>query len=126
MRSRHIFAPLLFNTCMERELRRAVDLSHCEASIGNNRVTDLVVNDAMILAESLEVLMLALEAMHEAKSCTKTKIQAFGGLLYETDESLRACGEGVEILEGFAYLGSVAHNSLCSMAYLIAVRHGHG
>lgn len=114
-----VLAPSLFNTCMDWVLGRAVDQSHCGASVGNTTVTDLVfADDAVILAESLEVLVLALEALHEeAKplglqvSWAKTKVQVFGGLLDETVQSVHACGEDIEILESFTYLGSVVHNS---------------
>ena len=34
----------------------------------------------------------------------------FGGLLDETVLSVYACGEDIEILENFTYLGSVVHN----------------
>ena len=44
-------------------------------------------------------------------SWTKTKVQVFGGLLDETVQSVHACGEDIEILESFTYLGSVVHNS---------------
>ncbi|KAG0720034.1 DNA mismatch repair protein Mlh1 [Chionoecetes opilio] len=71
----------------------------------------------VIFAELLEVLVMALEALHEeAKplglevSWLKTKVQVFGGLLDETVESVYACGEDIEILESFTYLGSAVHN----------------
>ncbi|KAG0724998.1 Polycomb protein suz12-A [Chionoecetes opilio] len=74
-------------------------------------------NDAVIFAESLEVLVMALEALHEeAKplglevSWLKTKVQVFVGLLDETVQSVHACGEDIEILESFTYLGSTVHN----------------
>ncbi len=34
----------------------------------------------------------------------------FGGLLDDTVQSVRACGEDVEILQNFTYLGSVLNN----------------
>ena len=34
----------------------------------------------------------------------------FDGLLDDTVQSIRACGEDVEILESFTHLGSVVHN----------------
>ena len=43
-------------------------------------------------------------------SWAKTKAQVFGGLLDDTVQSVRVCGENVEILESFTYLGSVVHN----------------
>ena len=59
-------------------------------------ITDLVfADDAVIFAESLEVLVMALKALHkEAKplglqvSWTKTEVQVFGGLLDETVQSI--------------------------------------
>ncbi|KAG0727408.1 Craniofacial development protein 2 [Chionoecetes opilio] len=60
----------------------------------------------VIFAESLEVLVMALEALHEeAKalglevSWLKTKVQVFGDLLDEAVQSVHACGEDIEILE---------------------------
>ncbi|KAG0725747.1 hypothetical protein GWK47_037994 [Chionoecetes opilio] len=60
-----------------------VDQSDCGASVGNTKITDLVfADDAVIFAESLEVLVMALEVLHEeAKplglevSWLKTKVQ---------------------------------------------------
>ena len=64
-----VLAPSLFNTCMNWVLGRVMDQSHCRASIGNTKVTDLVLaDDALIFAESLEVQVMALEALpKEAK-----------------------------------------------------------
>ena len=114
-----VLAPSLFNTCMDWILGRVVDQSHCGASVGNTMITDLVfADDAVIFAESLEILELALGVLHEeAKplglkvSWPKTKVQVFGGLLDESVESVRACGEDIEISENFTYLGSVVHNN---------------
>ena len=59
-------APSLFNTCTDWVLGRVVEQSHCGASVGNSKITDLVfADDAAIFAESLEVLVKALEALHE-------------------------------------------------------------
>ncbi|KAG0726190.1 hypothetical protein GWK47_037100 [Chionoecetes opilio] len=72
---------------------------------------------AVIFAESLEVLVMALEALvKEAKplglevSWLKTKVQVFGGLQDDTVQSVHACSEDIEILESFTYLGSAVHN----------------
>ena len=35
----------------------------------------------------------------------------FGGVLHETVQSVHACGEDIEILKNFTYLGSVVHNN---------------
>ena len=79
------------------------------------KITDLgVADDAVIFAELLE----ALEALHEeAKplglqiSWPKIKVQMVGGLLDETVQSIHACGEDIDILDSFKYLGSVVHNN---------------
>ncbi|KAG0713167.1 CCR4-NOT transcription complex subunit 11 [Chionoecetes opilio] len=78
-----VLAPSLFNACMDWVLDKVVDQSDCGASVGNTKITDLVfAYDAVIFAESLEVLVMALEALHEeAKplglevSWLKTKVQ---------------------------------------------------
>ena len=61
---------------------------------------------------------MALEALHEETkplglqiSQHKTKVQVFGGLLDETVQSIYACGEDIDILDSFKYLGSVVHNN---------------
>ena len=104
---------------MDQVLGRIVDQNHCGASIGNTKITDLVIaNDAVIFAESLEVLVIALKARHkEAKSlglqviCPKTKVQVFGGLLDETGQSIHMCGDDIDILDSFIYLVSVVRNN---------------
>ena len=61
-----MLVPSLFNTCMYWVLGRVVEQSHCGASVGNTEITYLVfADDAAIFAESLEVLVMALEALHE-------------------------------------------------------------
>ena len=114
-----VLAPTLFNTCMDWILGRAVSQSQCGATLGDTKVTDLdFADDVAILAESLETLVSALDAFcNEAKplglkvSWTKTKVQDFGGLLGEPAQSIRACGEDIEVTQNFTYLGSVVHNS---------------
>ncbi|KAG0723026.1 LINE-1 retrotransposable element ORF2 protein [Chionoecetes opilio] len=113
-----VLAPSLFRACMDWVLDKVVHQSNCGASVGNTKITDLVfADDAVIFAESLEVLLMALEALHgEAKplglevSWLKTKVQVFGELLDEAVQSVHACGEDIEILESFTYLGSAVHN----------------
>ena len=80
-----MLAPSLFNTCMDWVLGRAVEQSHCGASIHNTEITDLVfAEDAAIFAMSLELLLMVLEALHEEMkllrlrvSWAKTKVQVF-------------------------------------------------
>ena len=63
-------APSLFNTCKDWLMGIVMDQCHCGASVGNTKITDLVfADDAVIFAQSLEVLVMVLEALHEeAKS----------------------------------------------------------
>ena len=112
-----VLAPSLFNTCMDWLLGRTVGISRCGAEVGNVKITDLdFADDAVILAETLDILRLALEALHEEAeplglrvSWMKTKIQAFGDLLDEAVHSVQVCGEDIEVLDKFTYLGSVIH-----------------
>ena len=47
---------------------RVVDQSHCGASVSNTKITDLVFADnAIIFTESLEVLVMPFETLHEEK-----------------------------------------------------------
>ena len=47
------------------DLGRVVEESHCGASVGNTKITDLVfADDTAIFAESLEVLVRVLKAIH--------------------------------------------------------------
>ncbi|KAG0711750.1 Major facilitator superfamily domain-containing protein 1 [Chionoecetes opilio] len=110
---------------------------------GDNDDGQPIVRDDMMIGavegdhggtESLEVLVMALEALHEeAKSLglevswLKTKVQVFGGLLDETVQSVHACGEDIEILESFAYLGSAVNNdggSCQEVLRRIGIAHG--
>ena len=51
---------------MDWVLGRVVEQSHCGSSVGNTEITDLVfAYDATIFAKSLEVLVMALEALHD-------------------------------------------------------------
>ena len=65
MRQGCVLAPSLFNTCMDWVLGRVVEQRHCGASVGNTKITDLVFAGDAAFAESLEVLVMALEALHE-------------------------------------------------------------
>ena len=56
----------LFNTCMDWVLGKVVNQSHCGASVRKTKFTNLVFADyAVIFAESLEILVMVLEALHE-------------------------------------------------------------
>lgn len=66
VRQGSVLAPLLFNRYLDWIIGRAVDQSHFMASIGNRRITDLTLtDDAFILAESFDVLVLAFKALYE-------------------------------------------------------------
>ena len=98
---------------MDWILGRATVQSHYGATQGNVKVTDLdFADDVTILSESLETLVEALDAFsNEAKplglevSWTKIKVQEFGDLLGELVQSVRTCGEDIEVTESFTYLG---------------------
>ena len=70
------------------------------------QITDLVfADDAAIFAE---VLVMALEALHEKLKplglkvfWAKTKVQVFRGVLDGTVQSAHACGEDIENLKNF-------------------------
>ncbi|XP_069990649.1 uncharacterized protein [Penaeus vannamei] len=64
---------------------RATVQNHCGATLNN--ITDLNFADVAILSESLESLVVALDA------------------------SIRACSKDIEVTESFIYLGSVVHTS---------------
>ena len=66
MRQGRVLAPLLFNTCMDWVLGRVVDQSNCGAFVDNTKITDVVfADDAAIFIESLEVLVMVLEALYK-------------------------------------------------------------
>ncbi|KAG0715742.1 Cyclin-dependent kinase 8 [Chionoecetes opilio] len=95
------------------EVREAVAKLRGGKAAGVCNISAELLKAGVIFAESLEVLVMALEALHEeAKplglevSWLKTKVQMFGGLLDETVQSVHACSEDIEILESFTYLGS--------------------
>ena len=93
--------------------------SSCGASIGNIKVSDLdFANDAVIFAETLDILLGALEVLNEESeplglwvSWVKTKMQAFNDILDTAFLSVPVCGEDVEVTERFTFLGSDSHVS---------------
>ena len=114
-----VLAPSLFSTCMDWIMDRVVGGSGCGASFGDVRITDLdFADDAVIFAETLDVLTVTLETLSEEAeplglrvSWIKTKIQEFGSILDAATKSCRVVGEKVEVVEKFTYLGSVVHSS---------------
>ena len=87
--------------------------SSCGASFGNVKISDLhFVDDAVIFAETLDILLGALEVLNEESeplglqvSWVKTKIQAFIDILDAAILSVPVCDEDVEVTERFTYLG---------------------
>ena len=117
-----VMAPTLFSTCMDWILGRISEISSCGTSFGNGNISDLdFADDAVILAETLDILIGYLEALNEKSfneeplgqwvSWVKTKIQAFNDILDTAILSVPVCGEDVEVTERFTYLGSDIHVS---------------
>ena len=79
--------------------------SSCGASFGNVKISDLdFADDAVIFAETLDILLGALEALDEEAeplglrvSWVKTKIQALNDILDAAILSVPVCGEDVEV-----------------------------
>ena len=99
-------APTLFSDCVDWILGRMSERSSCGASFGNVKISDLdFADDAVIFAETLDILLGALEVLNEESellglqvSCVKTKIQAFNDILDVALLSVPICGEDVEIM----------------------------
>uniref|UniRef100_A0A3B3TD22 Reverse transcriptase domain-containing protein n=1 Tax=Paramormyrops kingsleyae TaxID=1676925 RepID=A0A3B3TD22_9TELE len=114
-----VLAPTLFHACMDWVLGRVVGSSSCGASVGEERFTDLdFADNAVILAESIEALIGALERLREEFECLgllvswiKTKIQAFNDFLGTATCSVSICRENVELVERFTYFSSDIHAS---------------
>ena len=61
-----VLATTLYSTCMDWILGRMSERSSCDASFGNVKNSDLdFADDAVIFAETLEILMGVLEAWNE-------------------------------------------------------------
>ena len=87
---------------------------------GNVKISDLdFADDAVIFAETLDILLGALEVLNEELeplglrvSWVKTKIQAFIDILDAAVLSVPVCDEDVEVTERFTFLGSDIHASV--------------
>ena len=104
---------------MDWILGRMLERSSCGALFGNVKISDLdFAVDAVIFAETLDILLRALEVLNEESEplglrvpWVKTKIQAFNDILDAAILSVPICGEDVEVMERFTYLGSDIHVS---------------
>ena len=93
--------------------------SSCGASFGNDKISDRdFTDDVVIFAGVLDILLGALDVVNEESellglqiSCVKTKIQAFNDILDAAILSVPVCGEDVEVMERFNYLGRDIHVS---------------
>lgn len=102
-----IYTSSFLTTCLDWALGKIVDQNYSGASVGNTKVTDFVfADDAVILAQSPEVLVIALEVLQEEArplelqvSWAMTKVQVFGSLLDQTEQSVHMCGQDIDILK---------------------------
>ncbi|KAG2467937.1 SOAT2 acyltransferase, partial [Polypterus senegalus] len=70
VRQGSVFAPILFNDCMDWVLGRVVGSSGCGSSVGEERFKDLDFADlAVIFVESMEALIRALERLSKEFEC---------------------------------------------------------
>ena len=61
-----VLAPALFSNCMDWNLGRILERSSCGASFDNVKISDLdVADDAVIFAETLNILLGAFEVLNE-------------------------------------------------------------
>ena len=61
-----VLAPTLFSACMDWILRRMSERSSCGASFGHVKISELdFTDDAVIFAETLDILLGALEVLIE-------------------------------------------------------------
>ena len=74
----------------------------------------------------MEVLIEESEPLGLQVSSVKTKIQDFNDILDAAILSVPACGEDVEVVERFTYLGSDIHVSAAVSQRSIDVWVGHG
>ena len=104
---------------MDWIIGRMSERSSCGASFGSVKIFDLdFADDAVIFAETLHILLEALEVLKEESeplglwvSMVKTKIQALFDILDAATLSVPVCGVDVSVTERFTYLGSDIHIS---------------
>ena len=109
-----VLAPSLFGVCMDWIMGRTVDQGFRGASFGEVGFTDLdFADDAVIFAETMRDLVLFLEALAREAECLglhvswmKTKIQHFIQAVDQVCSTVTCCGEQVQVVDSFPYLGS--------------------
>ena len=108
-----VLAPGLFLEPMDWLLDRAVHRGYLGLTVGNEIFSDLdFADDVSLLASMLEILVLALEILHEESSqlgleinWSKTKLQVFDDNT-SPPSKVSVLGHDVEIVDSFVYLGS--------------------
>ena len=72
-------------------------------------------DDAVLFVETLDIFFWAVEVLNEESELlglrVKAKIEAFNDILDAAILSVPVCGEDVEVIERFTYLGSDIHVS---------------
>ncbi|KAI8499356.1 hypothetical protein Bbelb_231200 [Branchiostoma belcheri] len=107
-----VLAPTIFNVAIDHVMGRTVEQCNCGVSFGDLTVTDLdFADDVAILAEVLEVLQLALQAMDTETqplglmvSWEKTKVQCLSDFEAPRPGPVINARQ-VESVERFSYLG---------------------
>ena len=97
---------------------RTVHRGCCGCTLGEEEFTDLdFADDITLLAEMIEVLLLALVVMNEEAAPlglqidrSKTKIQQIGNPP-STEHAVAVCNVNVKFVESFVYLGSAQHRN---------------
>ena len=91
--------------------------SSCGVLFGSVKISDVgFADDAVIFVEIRDIILGTFEVLNEESdplglqvSWIKTKFQAFNDILDAAILSVPACGEDVEGMERFTYLGSDIH-----------------
>ncbi|KAI8482551.1 hypothetical protein Bbelb_396990 [Branchiostoma belcheri] len=118
-----VLAPTIFNTAIDHVMAKTVSQSSCGASFGNVTISDLdYADDVAILAEVVQVLKHALEAMNlETQplglmiSWGKTKVQSLSDFQPPPAPPVIDSHE-VEVVNKFNYLGSTITSDCKSSA----------
>ena len=70
-----VMAPTLFRACMDCILGKMSERSSCGASFGNVKISDLdFADDEIIFAETLDILLRALEVLNEESEPLRLRV----------------------------------------------------